>query len=94
MVGPTPVASIGSGSRSASSSVLVSTIVILALSHLVATDLMVSTSSVLVVLGFTVDSTSPWYLSFVILLERRSTVVSSCDAVIDPLVVAGIDLLD
>ena len=34
MVGPIPLASIGSGSRSASSSILVSTIIIIALSHL------------------------------------------------------------
>ena len=70
MIGPIPVASIGSGSRSASSSVLVSTIIIIALSHLVGairlgvllerSRSLSSSSSVLVVRDRSISSCYYW----------------------------------
>ena len=53
IVGPIPVASIGSGPRSASSSVLVSTIIIIALSHLVVISSGAVASSVFVTCSVT-----------------------------------------
>ena len=65
MIGPIPVASIGSGSRSASSSVLVSNIVVVALSHL---DVVPTGAIAITQQLASVDSTLSPYLSLVILL--------------------------